>query len=108
MSLLTPESIRKFQGTLYVKAKQEPKFRFYSLMDKVGRIETLAHAYHLVHSNKGSPGIDGKTFEQIGLEGESIFLLENSACFNMKTIGKPYSGEPNVRFDEGGLETFSR
>jgi hypothetical protein len=22
----------------------------------------------------------------------------------MKMIGKPYSGKPNVRFDEGGLE----
>ena len=28
----------------------------------------------------------------------------NGECLQMKTIGKPYSGKPNVRFDEGELE----
>ena len=27
-----------------------------------------------------------------------------SECLWKKMIGKPYSGKPNVRFDEGGLE----
>ena len=28
----------------------------------------------------------------------------NGECLQMKIIGKPYSGKPNVRFDEGELK----
>jgi len=31
-----------------------------------------------------------------------------SESVRMKIIGKPYSGKPNVRFDEGELETSDR
>jgi len=73
--LLTPERIRTLQRKLYCKAKQEPTFRFYSLYDKVCRADILSHAYHLVRTNKGAPGIDGVSFESIREgEGESKFL----------------------------------
>lgn len=38
MSLQTPETIRSLQKKLYVKAKSEPGFRFYSLLDKIWRM----------------------------------------------------------------------
>ena len=31
-------------------------------------------------------------------------IMGDSACLTMNNIGKPYSGKPNVRFDEGELE----
>jgi RNA-directed DNA polymerase len=65
MSLTTPESIRTLQRKLYVKAKQEPAFRFYALYDKLYRADILSHAYERVQANRGAPGIDGVTFKAI-------------------------------------------
>ncbi len=59
------ERVRALQRALYRKAKQQPEFRFYSLYDKVYRSDVLQRAYELVKQNKGSPGLDGVTFERI-------------------------------------------
>jgi RNA-directed DNA polymerase len=72
--LKTPETIRHLQRKLYQTAKQEKEYRFYLLYDKAYRMDILSHAYRLVKSNKGAPGVDGETFEQIeeregGVEG---------------------------------------
>ncbi len=72
MSLETPIKIRMLQRKLYQKAKEEPSYRFYMLYDKMYREDILAHAYALVKSNQGAPGVDGQTFwgiETLGLEG---------------------------------------
>ena len=69
MSLETPEKIRNLQKKLYLKAKQEPRFRFYQLGDKVWRSDILEHAYRLAKANGGSAGVDGVTFQQIESEG---------------------------------------
>lgn len=65
MSLTTPSKIRELQIKLYRKAKNEPGYRFYMLYDKIWREDILVHAYALVRANKGAPGVDGQSFEQI-------------------------------------------
>ena len=77
--LETPEKIRELQRKLYRKAKQEKEYRFYLLYDKVYRVDILSHAYRLVRANKGAPGIDGETFEQIGERGGTEKYLEEIA-----------------------------
>jgi len=73
--LVTPVKIRTLQRKLYAKAKQEPGYRFYALYDKVYRGDVLQHAYRLVRSNKGAPGIDGVSFDAIEAgEGVETFL----------------------------------
>jgi len=74
MSLATPEQIRKLQQGLYLKAKAEPNFRFYSLYDKVYRTDVLHHAYRLVRANHGAPGVDGVSIEMIEAEGVDEWL----------------------------------
>jgi RNA-directed DNA polymerase len=76
MSLTTPEAIQELQRKLYLKAKQEPTYRFYALYDKVCRQDVLVHAFRLAKANGGAPGVDGVRFEDIESYGEERFLVE--------------------------------
>ena len=60
-----PEKIRTLQRKLYIKAKQEPAYRFYALYDKIFRADVLNHAWRLVRANGGSPGVEGVSFKAI-------------------------------------------
>ena len=85
MSLKTPDSIRTLQRKLYEKAKTEPGFRFYILYDKVWRADILNHAYDLARANKGAPGVDGMTFDQIEASGLENWLTRLGEEVRAKT-----------------------
>ena len=86
MVLTTPDTIRTLQRKLYTKAKQEPAYRFCALYDKISRAEVLAHAWRLVRANRGSPGVDGLSFEAIeGGMGIETFLRQLAQDLKDKT-----------------------
>ena len=75
--LPTPiNSVRKLQRALYVKAKTEPAFRFYSLWDKIYRIDILTEAYRRCRVNRGGVGIDGQHFDDIEKQGLEMWLVQ--------------------------------
>src|SRR6478735_10901427 len=90
MSLATPDSIRKLQRKLYLKAKDEPAFRFYLLHDKICREDILRHAYDLARANKGAPGVDGVTFATIEAAGREEWL----AAIRKDLVAKTYRPQP--------------
>ena len=73
-TLRTPTKLQELQRALYRRAKEDKSFRFYALYDKVYREDVLRHAYELVKANRGAPGPDGKTFEQIEENGSEELL----------------------------------
>lgn len=90
MSLATPDNIRTLQRKLYLKAKAEPAFRFYLLYDKIHRVDILRHAYALVRSNKGAPGVDGVSYAAIEASGLEDWL--SGICTDLRT--KTYQPQP--------------
>lgn len=70
----TPITLQDLRRKIYLKAKAEKKWRFWGLYVHICKMETLQAAYALARKNKGAPGIDGVTFEDIEKAGLKAFL----------------------------------
>jgi RNA-directed DNA polymerase len=72
-----PPKVQRWRQKLSCKAKEQKRYRFYSLYDKIIDKETLTAAYRKARANDGAPGTDGVTFARIDeVIGEERFVDE--------------------------------
>jgi RNA-directed DNA polymerase len=79
------DKVRALQRVLYRSAKQQPNRRFHALFDKVARGDILFRAWDEVRANRGAPGVDGVTIQQVEASGVASFLQELAAALKAGT-----------------------
>jgi RNA-directed DNA polymerase len=68
------DRVRALQRVLYRSAKQHPERRFHALYDKIARSDVLSRAWAEVRTNRGAPGIDGVSIDDVVAAGVEPFL----------------------------------
>ncbi|MBW6521365.1 MAG: group II intron reverse transcriptase/maturase [Desulfoarculaceae bacterium] len=111
-NLQTSESIQRLRTALHTKAKEESRYRFYLLYDKIYREDILAHAYRSCKANKGAAGVDGVDFEAIEKYGEEQWLGElaerlRTKDYRPEAVRRVFISKPNGKLRPLGIPTIT-
>jgi len=109
---ILPPQLRELRQKLSQKAKQQKRFRFYSLYAHICRADTLQAAWDAVRVNDGAPGVDGVSIEQIAAkpESEAAFLAElqrslKERTYRTQAVRRVYILKPNGKLRPLGIPT---
>jgi RNA-directed DNA polymerase len=111
---LLPLSVQELRQKLGQKAKQQKRFRFYSLYGLVCRRGVLEAAWAAVRRNDGAPGVDGVSIDGIAAtpEREAAFLegIQRSLqerTYRAQAVRRVYIPKPNGKLRPLGIPTVS-
>lgn len=107
-----PQKVFELRQTLYCRAKQDPKYKFYTLYGLVCREDILMAAWRKVARNDGAPGLDGVSIDDIrNTAGGVEKLLEEirqellAKTYQPKEVKRVYIPKPNGKKRPLGIPT---
>jgi len=107
-----PEKLYLLRQKLYLKAKREPKFKFYSLYGLIYRRDVLEAAWRRVADNDGAPGVDGTSVADVKAQpGGAAAMLDRLQTelrekrYRPQPVKRTYIPKPDGRLRPLGIPT---